>query len=569
MKMKTMCLVASLLMAAALVLASSQAAVGAGGPQYGGELRLVETSEPISFDPADRASWVAHHMIWPVTNKLVEWDWFKGPAGTNEWPFNGQFVVYLDPGLMSKGVCESWEMHDPQHVTLHLRKGVMWQDKPGIMKARELNADDIVWWMNYMMASDISNWATMKERPEKITKIDNYTVHVKLRVPAFRFLTEKLLIEYAIIPPEVAEKKGDMSDWKDVTGTGAFKLTKYVEGSSLTYKRNDKYWDKDPKGNRLPYVDTLKYLIIKDRSTQIAALRAGKVDVLHGVQKEDAESLEKTNPELERGEILRNYIMKILPDMKKPPFGPTMDANALKVRRAAALAIDQPGIAKKFYGGRAIMHPSAVVGPGLPVDRLRVKNMPPERKELYEYHPEKAKKLLAEAGYPNGFNINIHLNPTGTYPDVAALLKAYWDAVGIKTTLKVHEPAAFSALQHAFSMDGMMLAGYGFGSAMTGPYTTEGEGKPNYANWNSLMDPQFDVWADKLAGMSDMEARIDLLQTIVLRVIDNAFELTVPTPYLYSYWQPWIGGYHGEVESGFDLWEKLGLYIWVDKSKKK
>ena len=110
---------------------------------------------------------------------------------------------------------------------------------------------------------------------------------------------------WANIPPEVIKEHGDASDWRNLVGTGPFELTNYVEGTVVTYARNPNYWGYDEKypQNRLPYVDEVRSPIMPEEATRIAALRSGKVDflgyasVLRSV--DQAESLERTNPEIE------------------------------------------------------------------------------------------------------------------------------------------------------------------------------------------------------------------------------------------------------------------------------
>ena len=109
-----------------------------------------------------------------------------------------------------------------------------------------------------------------------------------------------------IYPPEVIQQHGDAKDWRNLVGTGPFMLTDHVEGSSLTYTKNPNYWGYDAKfpENRLPYIDRLRVLEMKEEATRLAALRSGKLDLVGGPgnspikSMDQAESLGKTNPDL-------------------------------------------------------------------------------------------------------------------------------------------------------------------------------------------------------------------------------------------------------------------------------
>ena len=141
---------------------------------------------------------------------------------------------------------------------------------------------------------------------ESVTATDKWSVVMKLKEPHLDALS-RILIHWSayINPPEVIEQHGDVNDWRNVVGTGPYELTDLVEGSSFSHTKNPDYWRHDEKypQNRLPYIDVLKALIIKEQATYLAALRSGKVDHLGfigGYLKsiDQVESLRKTNPEI-------------------------------------------------------------------------------------------------------------------------------------------------------------------------------------------------------------------------------------------------------------------------------
>ena len=138
---------------------------------------------------------------------------------------------------------------------------------------------------------------------EPITATDKYTVVWKLSYLTLSCL-ETLLDTRAVgqlVPREVIEKYGDAQDFKNAVGTGPFILEDYVSETFFNFIKNPNYWGYDERhpDNKLPYVDSVKALIIPDNSTAYVALRTGKIDIIEGVQWWQADSLMRTNPEFQ------------------------------------------------------------------------------------------------------------------------------------------------------------------------------------------------------------------------------------------------------------------------------
>jgi peptide/nickel transport system substrate-binding protein len=543
---KTVWMIVSCLMALALIIPSVAEAkkVASKTPKHGGTLVLVRADDPRGTDPAfnDR----------------------KGPAGTNEWPWDmaGPPPEHLWRGML----VESWETRAPDHYILHVRKGVMWQAKEGVMEAREFTADDVAFNIMRNTNTETHQFAKMKAKPKSVTALDRYTVEMKLvepSGPALYWLTNM----YRLIPPEVIKKYGAMKDWKHVTGTGPFALVEYIKGSSYTYKKNPNYWEKDPEGRQLPYVDKMRVLIIPDESTRISALRTGKID-MYNVKRVDHESLRKTNPELQLHRALNGYQTRIGLACNSKPFGPTLDKNAKLVRRAAYLAVDHQALIKGFYKGEAKIIPW-VIPPMYKDMYTALEDLPESARELFGYNPEKAKKLLAEAGYPNGVKVVLETY-NGTMPgaEYMPIIKNYWDAVGIKTELKVHEDAAFWAAMYGFKTKDAIFNGYGFGPSFGGWHSDE-DGKPSHVNWAMVVDPHVNETADKIENETDDKKLAKLWKDLGIYIVDQAYEVVLPTPYRFTYWQPWIGGYHGERYLNHYVPTGFSQYLWIDQEVKK
>ena len=195
-----------------------------------------------------------------------------------------------------------------------------------------------------------------------------------------------------------------MQDWRNVTGTGPYQLTDVLEGSSWTYTKIDDYWGFDPKypDNRLPYADTVEYLIVNDPTAITSLMRSGQADFIgfglnsHLTSVDSAVNLQKTNPDL----VLHPYAYRsetaIGFNVQKEPW------SDIRVRQALSLAIDQEAIAENYQQGWGDASPVGPVGKAVLGYTVPFEEWPDEVKQYYRYDPEEAERLLDEAGYPRG-----------------------------------------------------------------------------------------------------------------------------------------------------------------------
>ena len=209
--------------------------------------------------------------------------------------------------------------------------------------------------------------------------------------------------------PDAVKKWGDVSDWHHAIGTGPFILKDFVPNSSATLIKNPNYWGHDERypQNKLPYIDTVKYLIIPDDAAALEAMRAGKIDVMDAVSPVQAQAMRKTNPEILQIPIPRTQAITMEPRNDKAPF------NDIRVRKAMQMAIDLPTIAKDYYHGTVEPYPSTLTSRYMKGWGFPYEEWPQDLKDEYAYNPTAAKKLLADAGYPNGFKTNVVADTAG------------------------------------------------------------------------------------------------------------------------------------------------------------
>ncbi|MBI3040074.1 MAG: hypothetical protein HYY80_00150, partial [Chloroflexi bacterium] len=419
-------------------------------PKYGGIVTFVKLEDPARGWSRTTHFFRGHTWAYFMTNDaLYQHDRWRGPAGTGE--YSGLYNVELPVDLLAGGLAESWEIQ-PDTITLKIRKGIYWHDKAPTYGA-QLTAEDVVY--SYVLGySAKSTWPTaypyisnLKNPAESIyvDPDDPWSVVFKTD-PQFAALLWERLGTQVIMPQVLGDPDGtgpDTWDWKTISGTGPFIMKDFIAASSLTYRRNPNYWDHDPffPENQLPYVDGVKVFIIPDRSTQQAALRTGKIDVLAEIIDEEWESLMRSNPELKwQPSWLEGWALQMRHDVK--PF------DDVRVRRALAMAIDQDSIVKDYYRGKA----EKFYWPPFPIPEhqrmyVPIEQMPQSVQELYEYHPDKAKQLLAEAGYPNGFKTSIVLNSAQQeWIDLSTIVANHWAKVGVDLELQLKAPAVFASM---------------------------------------------------------------------------------------------------------------------------
>jgi len=548
-------------------------------PRYGGIHTTARADQPVTFDDiviTGPGNWATHY-----TNETLRTrDWSRGPFGTNEWdPTNNVypgFEVETDLG----SVAEKWEVvktDTSDDLVYHVRKGIYWHNKPPV-NGRQLTADDVVfslrrsWEVGYMgrvyrFLTDMENY----ENSIFVSPDDPWAVVMKCKPGEWGHPTlGATTTQTQIVAPEmILDYNKALSDWKMVCGTGPYILKDYVGGSALTYIRNPDYWGYDPlfPENRLPYVDTFKMLVIPDLSTRLTALRTGKVDNLYNLSIEDAKTLMKTSPELESHNYLGTGVA-LYPRLDKPelPF------NDIRVRRALMMAINFQEIKDEYYEGKAALFyfPIAPVLEYMDF-YIPLEEMPESVQELYGYHPNKARQLLAEAGYSDGFKTEILCEPSQI--DVLSIVKEYWAHIGVDLKLEVRDVSVYSASRSVFAKRWSEMIASGTPGKIISTMTYTKPGGVN--NRSIILDPELGELYQALGRNYNMasigklyttptEARPDM----VTYANEQAWIVCLPTPNNYAFWQPWLKNYGGAIYVTFWGYDYAD-YVWIDQKLKE
>ncbi|MBW1709433.1 MAG: ABC transporter substrate-binding protein [Deltaproteobacteria bacterium] len=558
-------LIFSSLLVVTLLLGFSILPAGAEEPKYGGTLKVLHMGthlNPMAWDNNDW-NWKHGNDTGFYLEHLFSGDLQKGPRGTNEYPF--QASAWIPPEFRRGELVESWEIEkDPLALVFHLRKNVYWQEKPGVMKARQFVADDVVY-----------NFTRLAKSPKAIPLYLEFIDHWEARDKhtAVAYLKEWNSNWYyrfgwgyydAVQPPEM--EKAGARDWKNACGTGPYMITEYKTGHSQTYTKNPKYWDTtiiNGKKYQLPFTDQVKELLIKDESTRYATLRTGKVDLMMNINWKYKDTLTKQAPKLKwsRALTLGGFMIALRMDTK--PF------DDIRVRRALNMAVNQQEIIDSFYGGNAELvnypFPRPFSSVFTPIEKL-----PDSAKELFSYNPEKAKKLLAEAGYPNGFTFKAQISTASQEGlDLASMVVAYLAKVNVKLVLETMDYPSYLSKMTSKTHG----PGYFFSNDHGNPYATIRKNFLPKQTWNPYMiddDYITNTYKETISNpnLSEKE-QFDRMKKLAVYCIDQAPAIWLPGPYFYQAWWPWVKNYYGELRVG--AWRAAPIFarIWIDQDLKK
>ncbi len=536
-----------------------------GEPQRGGTFNMYIGFEPSSWDQWDGINNMEELLPYFYSNLMLGDVEKYGPRGTNQFPFT--LTEYIPDKFLSGQLAESWEItSNPLGVKFHLRKGVMWTGNAKIgMKPRELTATDAAYSFNRFQKSPQGPKRIPFMTKPGFEALDKYTLQAKFTTfsggwpVAFGYGHDAWLV-----PQEVVD--AGASDWRNQTSSGPFILKDYVKGSYVSFTRNPDWWNKkkviNGKSYELPFVDEVMLPIIVDRSTQIAALRTGKVDMAREIGLMYQETLSKSSPKL----IIKDYAGGsadyVTWSYQKPP------TNNLQVRRALMIGTDLNALVKAIH----IKSDINVVpfNPGIPVEIYTpIQDLPPDAKELFTYDPVKAKKMLADAGYPDGFTLGMEFSATdggGRYNQEAALLADMWAKLGVKLELKPLDSALFDQRYNKGQYEGAVLKGGG-NAKPAGMDLYKERAYP----WMLLShDKWFTETLDKASAEPDETKRNAMLKELAVYYVKSVVRLPVGNPNFLNCWWPWVNNYYGEIEAGVGPnMVPMISSLWIDQKLKK
>ena len=395
-------------------------------PKRGGTLNL-RLWDPPHFDlhAAGGLSYKLHIPMSFTHSRLV-----RHKTGPGVVPGTFQF----EPDL-----AQSWTQPNENTYIFKLRRGVKWHPKPP-MNAREFVADDVVYTINRFLTTKGHANAHMLKAVDKVEAVDKHTVKFTLKEPSAWFLdTLASPMVVGMVAKEASEKFGDLKKPESFIGTGPWMLDSYRPNQGMTLVRNPNYFLPG-----LPNIDRVEIFVDEDNASRIASFLAGKYDLgwefpgqinrTDWVQIKDG--LKQKRPNLKTAEFPANVMSHISMRTDQKPF------SDVRVRHAISHAIDRQGIIDAVAEGVGVYNaavPNALKDWALPVDKLG------EGAKYFKHDPAEAKRLLAAAGHPNGFQASICFTTYGStvlVDSTQIILKNLKD-VGINATLDTKEYGAY------------------------------------------------------------------------------------------------------------------------------
>jgi peptide/nickel transport system substrate-binding protein len=409
---------------AAAVAAAVPSVASAQTPKRGGTLRLTVITDPLGFDPHQTISFATMIPLSFVYSRLV-----KVKAGPNVKPM----TYPIEPDL-----AESWTQPTDTTYVFKLKKGVRWHPKPPV-NGRELTADDVKYTYERFLTIKGNPNRPVLESVERVEALDKHTVKFTLSEPNAWFLDLLAATSTYIIAKECVEKFGDLKKAESVVGTGPWMLERWEPNVKLHYTRNPNYFV-----SGLPYADNVEVFIDKEPTSRLARWLSGQTDFgpeyLQCVRWLDLPQARQRKPGLQTVEYVWLVNGWTGYKLAAPPFGD------VRVRRALSRATNLTEIfeSNAFSLGRWTPNPcvpAAFAEWAIPIDQLG-----PEGRKLYEFSIPEARRLLAEAGLPNGFKTTVDAPGTGYGPDFIDFVQIQlknWKEAGIDAQLQLKEYGAF------------------------------------------------------------------------------------------------------------------------------
>ena len=479
-------------------------------PKRGGTSPRATAWDPPVIDPRLTQSIGLFQFAGLTSSRLVRYAFPEEATGTTDFTIKGDLA-------------ESWQPSPDHRVwTFKLRQGVKWHNIPPL-NGRELVAADIKYCFEAYAKEGVQSF-TFREI-EGMETPDKYTLRVHLHTPNVLFPQNVAESVTVIFSREVLEEDGDLK--KRLIGTGPYILKEHTRKVRIVLARNPDYYDKTR-----PYVDQHVILSAPDYATRLAAFRTGQSDIHYVSSPSDVEIVRKTNPDAlvqEYKNVLAPFGLALAQD--KPPF------NDLRVRRAISMAIDRQKQVDTVYEGHGML------GWGVPY--VYYQDAPPTAEQLgpwWRYRPAEAKKLLAEAGHPNGFATTLFYYEY--WPQMTSQVQLVQQDLKKNLNIDAKITKLDYTTYYGRYVDGKwdgMSWGFQSGHAVgLDERTYQYMHSKSTKNFFRVNDPVIDELTTKLRQTPDVAAQRAITKKIVDREFDQVLRMWMPYDGGFFLYQPYL-----------------------------
>ena len=431
----------------------------------------------------------------------------------------------------------SWQQVSPTQMRFKLRQGVKFSD------GSAMTADDVVYSLQRAM-SKTSTYAIYTQGMDRIAKVDGETIDIFLKNPnpvllnqltELRVMSRAWAEKHNSVEPKDIKSKEETYSHRHAMGTGPFVLKEWVPDQKIVFTANPHWWNAGKvDGN----VTEITYTPIKSEATRIAALLSGEVDMVRDTSIQDLARI-KANPQLKVMEMVENRTVYLALDQFRDelPGSNIKGKNPLKdlrVRKALYQAIDIQSIQRVVLRGLAQPTGTLIAN--------QVNGWTKKADVRYPYDPKAAQKLLADAGYPNGFEVDFACS-AGRYINDEQLCQAitsHWAKVGVKAKLRSLPFATYFPMIQRNEAS-IYLLGWGVPTfdafySLQSLVRSPGAGGDGNFNLGRFSDPQMDALIERVKKETDATTRNALIEQALIK----EHELVSHIP-LYNQVIPWAG----------------------------
>ena len=510
-------LIASLTLACGVAQSPQPAAQGDSTPKYGGTLKARHTLDPYDWDVT-------------YTGKAVGNREPRALASNSLLGFRAGPDIDYNQAVIRPELAERWEVSpDARTFTFHLRRGVKYPDIAPA-NGREFTAADVRFSFEYIARTGehaklpTSNIGWMLEGLDRIDSPDPYTAIVRFKEPFAPFLNYVSHEFVYIMPREIFDRDGHFKN--QVLGTGMFQLDDKAsqKGTRWVLKKNPGYWEPGR-----PYMDEVQMLVVPDDAAAAAAFQTKQIDLLESVPPKDAEALKAKAAGAVYFEYNENPLHVYI-NNSRPPF------NNVKVRQALFHTVDRDEFIRVLGDGRGAW---AVAGalPGT-FTQEEIKAMVPK------YDPAQSKRLLAEAGFPNGLTFESQVASDRGSEDITRieLMQSQIARGGFAMTIKGIPYSQFSPMrkvgEHTLQLTNRDI------NADVDSYIFATHHPSSGNNYDRINEPKLNDLLISQRREADPAKRLEIIRQAVRYLVTECFcGLAVHAGSNFDFWQPSLKNY--------------------------